>query len=169
MGTRRTWPARGSQEPKSILRLGRLPVERPLRQRVRRTVTWIPSTCSSCRCFCCGWISLPGAAGRGSPEGLYDVRGRIATPTTLTFARASGLSSADIAWFVVSMTNGKTVQAGTGPAAVGTWHTEVPLTSVDTSRAISLISSTGGRDGGAPWSDPDVRSLQDEERITPRL
>jgi hypothetical protein len=78
-------------------------------------------------------------------EGRYQVRGELTNGTTLTFARAGTQRQVDIAWFVVSLNDGTTVQRGTATAAGGDNMQDVALSpAVTLNRSVPVISSSGG-------------------------
>lgn len=96
------------------------------------------------------------AAVNGS-ESQYQVRGRITSPTQLTFDRTSTTNSVDISWQVITLNDGSSVQSGSIPIAgtdsVGT----ATLSSVTLSRSASFISVRGGT--GAETADLDATSF----------
>lgn len=81
-------------------------------------------------------------------EGLYQVRGELTNNTTLTFTRAGTQRQIDIAWFVISLNDGTTVQRGTATAAAGTNTQNILLSpSVTLSRSFPLVSASGANNG----------------------
>jgi hypothetical protein len=98
-----------------------------------------------------------GAAAVNGSESQYQVRGRITSPTQLTFDRTSTTNSVEIAWEVVTLNDGSNVQSG-GIAMAGTDTTATAaLSSVTVSNSASFISVRGGT--GAETADLDATSF----------
>ena len=81
----------------------------------------------------------------GGTETQYQVRGELTNGTTLTFSRDSTLNTVDIAWEVLGLSDGSTVQRGTA-AAFTTETLLSPGISVTPSRSVPFISVQGGVD-----------------------
>lgn len=85
-----------------------------------------------------------GAQGR---EGRYQVRGELTNATTLTFSRAVNNNNAgnvEIAWFVVTLNDGTTVQRGTTTVNAGSGFRDVPLAPIVVNRSFPIVSVSGG-------------------------
>lgn len=83
-------------------------------------------------------------------EGCYQVRGELTNGTTLTFTRALDERQIDIAWFVVTLNDGTTVQRGTAAAAAGTNTANVTLApAVVLNQSFPIISASGEDNGNA--------------------
>lgn len=94
-------------------------------------------------------------------ESNYQTRGELTNATTLTFTRTANPNQAnrsvDISWFVVSLTDGTTVQRGTGSVGTGTNTQNIGITSIDTTRSVPFLSASGGP-GGTDTADLDSTS-----------
>ncbi len=106
-----------------------------------------------------------GASASNGEERLYKTRGILnGAGDTLIFNRTSTTNTVDVAWYLITMTDGATVQSGT-ETFTGT-AVEPPsnisrtaaITSVDTTSSIPVISSSGGG-ASTPDSDLDVTSF----------
>lgn len=90
-------------------------------------------------------MSYRGAAAVNGIESQYMARGTITNGTTLTFNRVSTTNSVDIAWEVVSMSDGTTVQTGArSTTATGNTTLDQTITAVDTSKSFVYLSAQGG-------------------------
>ncbi len=98
-----------------------------------------------------------GAAAVNGSESQYQVRGRITSPTQLTFDRTSTTSSVEVAWEVVTLNDGSSVQSGSIPIAGAGSSGTATLSSVTLSRSASCISVQGGT--GAETADLDATSF----------
>ena len=86
-------------------------------------------------------------AGDTSSNGIDNqiyVRGSISASNTITFSRQSALNTVNIAWYVVELSDGTTVQRGSASANAA--YTNTPpltaaLTTVDTARSIAFGSA----------------------------
>jgi outer membrane protein assembly factor BamB len=79
------------------------------------------------------------------------IRGRITSPTQLTFDRGVTGATIGLSWFLVTLNDGSTVQSGNASFAAGTLTVPVTLpTAVTASRAVAFLS--GNQRGG---STPD--------------
>ena len=88
-------------------------------------------------------------AATNGAEAQYLVRGTITDTTTLTFTRNSSTNTVDISWFAVSMDDGSFVQKGSLTDTTTQTTRDVTISSIDTAKSISIISSDGGS-GTAP-------------------
>lgn len=98
-----------------------------------------------------------GAAAVNGSESQYQVRGRITSPTQLTFDRTSVTNSVEIAWEVVTLNDGSSVQSGSLAMAGADSIATATLSSVTLSRSASFISVQGGT--GAETADLDATSF----------
>jgi hypothetical protein len=93
-------------------------------------------------------FSYRAAGASNGIESLYKTRGMITDGSTVTFNRASTSNTVDIAWYLVTMTDGATVQSGTenfaGTAGTNISRTVTIIPSVDTTCSLPVISSSGG-------------------------
>jgi hypothetical protein len=76
-------------------------------------------------------------------ESEYTVRGRISSPTQLTFDRISLNNSVDLAWQVVSLADGSSVQAGTIAVNTLDLSASAVINPVDATRTASFVSVRG--------------------------
>lgn len=77
-------------------------------------------------------------------EGRYQVRGELTNGTTLTFTRARNQRQIDIAWFVVTLNDGTTVQRGTAAVVAGDNMEVVTLApAVALNRSFPVVSASG--------------------------
>lgn len=87
------------------------------------------------------------AAATNGVETRYQVRGGISGPTTLTFSRDSTTNSVDVAWEVVSLSDGSSVQRGTATASTTETLLNAGLSpAVVLGRSLPFISVQGGVD-----------------------
>lgn len=98
-----------------------------------------------------------GAAAVNGSESQYQVRGRITSPTQLVFDRTSTTNSVEIAWEVVTLNDGSSVQSGSIPIAGAGSSGTATLSSVTLSQSASFISVRGGT--GAETADLDATSF----------
>jgi hypothetical protein len=77
-------------------------------------------------------------------ESRYQVRGRITGATELTFDRISSLEPVEIAWEVVSLNDGSTVQSGNIAIASTATSGTATISSVAVEKSVSFISVRGG-------------------------
>ncbi|GEM_PF-2997140 len=92
------------------------------------------------------------ATGTGSNIGQKMVRGRIISNTQLTFDRAATGQAIDIAWYVVSWTDGTTVQSGSTSFTSTQTVNNVTISPVNSNRTITFSGtnqSTVGQAGGS--------------------
>jgi hypothetical protein len=88
----------------------------------------------------------------GDSIGANFVRGRITSPTQLTFDRGVTGTNLGISWYLVTLNDGSTVQSGN--ASFGTGTTSIPVT---LSSAVSLTTSVAflsGNQRGGSTPDP---------------
>src|SRR5574341_28251 len=89
-------------------------------------------------------LTTRGAGASNGDESQYSVRGRITSPTQLTFDRISTSNSVDIAWEVITLNDGSQVRSGNilipsvDLSDIATFNSVVP------SRSMSFISVRGG-------------------------
>lgn len=90
-------------------------------------------------------MSRRGAGASNGIEAEYQVRGELTNTTTLTFTRGTTTNSVDIAWEVVSLSDGSTVQKNTTSTAATTDATLNATLSlaIDTLRTVPFISASG--------------------------
>lgn len=89
-------------------------------------------------------------ASAGGDESVFQVRGELTNSTTLTFTRLNATTtwSVDIAWEVVSMSDGTSVQKGTtSTPTTSTTTLNAAISAINTSRTVPLISVSGGVSG----------------------
>jgi hypothetical protein len=90
------------------------------------------------------------AAATNGREGRYQVRGELTNASTLTFTRAGTSDALEIAWFVVTLNDGTTVQRGTTTAAAGTATVNGALApAVVLNRSFPIITVSGGEDNNS--------------------
>ncbi|MEX2157812.1 MAG: hypothetical protein WEB04_00205, partial [Dehalococcoidia bacterium] len=82
--------------------------------------------------------------------GASFLRGRITSPTQITIDRAAATSATiDYAWEVIEFGDGTSVQSGNLAFTNAETSLTATLTAVDTTRAVALLSTAGGRWGGS--------------------
>ncbi len=87
----------------------------------------------------------------GDSIGANFIRGRITSPTQLTFDRGLTGTTIGLTWYLVTLTDGSTVQSGNASFGTGTTSASVALPSAaNLSRAVAFLS--GNQRGG---STPD--------------
>jgi outer membrane protein assembly factor BamB len=80
--------------------------------------------------------------------GVNFIRGRITSPTQLTFDRGVTGSPVDLTWFLVTLNDGSTVQSGNASFASGATTSTVTLSSaVDLAASVAFLS--GNQRGGS--------------------
>ncbi|MGH8003788.1 MAG: hypothetical protein ACRECJ_03585, partial [Limisphaerales bacterium] len=84
------------------------------------------------------------AAASNGVESEYMVRGQITAPISLNFDRISTTNSVDIAWQVITLNDGSSVQAGSIALGTAASSGTATLSSVDLSRSTSFINVRGG-------------------------
>ena len=89
-------------------------------------------------------LTQQGAGASNGIESEYMVRGRITSDTQLTIDRISTTNSVDIAWEVVSFTDGSSVQSGSIPVASANFSGTATLTNISLARSASFINVRGG-------------------------
>jgi hypothetical protein len=98
----------------------------------------------------------------GNGIGPNAIRGRITGPTQLTFDRGVAGTTIGLSWFLVTLTDGSTVQSGNASFGAGTTGVPVALaTPVTLARSVALLSGSqrGGSTpdpGAAPSDNPGV-------------
>jgi cellulose synthase/poly-beta-1,6-N-acetylglucosamine synthase-like glycosyltransferase/transposase-like protein len=88
----------------------------------------------------------------------YIIRGRITSPTQLTFDRQGSIAANDTStldYFVVSFTDATTVQSGNAALSSGTSTLNVTLNTVDTGKTIAYGGGWFGRGGSTDYSSTD--------------
>jgi hypothetical protein len=116
-------------------------------------------------------FSRSGGSGVGGDESLYQVTGVLTNTTTLTFSRMSsggGSRQAYVEWFVVSLTDGSSVQRNLcGPSGTGGASATMPATpagcltlspAITTGSSVPFISARGDASSGSPTQDLDDTS-----------
>ncbi|HEY7647760.1 MAG TPA: hypothetical protein VID04_02050 [Methylomirabilota bacterium] len=111
------------------------------------------------------WSSL------GTSVGGNAIRGRITSPTQLTFDRGVTGTALDLTWFVVTLNEGSTVQSGNASFGAATTQVNVsPLTAVSLTRSVAFLSGyqrsgstpypgvTPDDDAGVSWFTADLTS-----------
>ncbi|HEU4341099.1 MAG TPA: hypothetical protein VFU31_05965, partial [Candidatus Binatia bacterium] len=94
--------------------------------------------------------SFRAAARLNGIESKYTARGAITNSTTLSFNRVSSSDSVDIAWEVVTLNDGTTVQRGTSStSATSNTTLDQTISSVDLNRSFAYISVQGGSGNSA--------------------
>ncbi|HXF49424.1 MAG TPA: Ig-like domain-containing protein, partial [Verrucomicrobiae bacterium] len=89
-------------------------------------------------------LTQRGDAAVNGIESQYMVRGQITSPTSLNFDRISTTNSVEIAWQVITLTDGSSVQAGSIPLGSAASSGTATLSAVNLSRSASFINVRGG-------------------------
>ncbi|MCI0596191.1 MAG: Ig-like domain-containing protein, partial [candidate division Zixibacteria bacterium] len=89
-------------------------------------------------------VTQRAAAASNGNESQYQVRGQITSPISLNFDRISTTNSVDIAWQVVTLNDGSSVQAGSIALGSAVSSATATLSTVDLSRSASFINVRGG-------------------------
>ncbi len=93
----------------------------------------------------------------GGREEYYQVRGELTNATTLTFTRADINNAVDIAWFVVTLNDGTTVQRGTTTLANNNNTANVALApAIVPSRSFPIFSVSGGTNSSNLLDDTSI-------------
>lgn len=98
-------------------------------------------------------LSARAAAAVAGIESQYMVRGRLTSPTQITFNRIDTLNSVQIAWEVVTLNDGSLVRSGSAVVPAANPSQSAIFASVDTTRSISFISVNGGTSGSSTRLD----------------
>lgn len=102
------------------------------------------------------------SSGRGTDVGSRLLRAQLTNSTTITIDRAIAGTPDDITeivWQAVELNDGSTVQRGTENFVAGIAQKTVPITAVDTSRAVAFASVqlVGGQNmGKSPYAGDDI-------------
>ncbi|MFZ1060311.1 MAG: PQQ-binding-like beta-propeller repeat protein [Candidatus Rokuibacteriota bacterium] len=92
-------------------------------------------------------MSRRGVVASAGIETQYQVRGEITNATTLTFSRDSTTNTVDIAWEVVTLSDGTSVQRGAAAAATTETTLNATLSpAVILAQSVSFASARGGVD-----------------------
>lgn len=90
----------------------------------------------------------------GNGSGVNSLQAQLTSATTIQIDRAVSGTTIDYAWEVVSLTDGTRIQRGTEGFGTATTSSTDPLSAVDLSRAVPLIS-TYQRSGQTAYSADD--------------
>ncbi len=91
-------------------------------------------------------MSRRGAVASAGIETQYQGRGEISNGTTLTFSRDSTTNSVEVAWEVVTLSDGTSVQRGAAAAATTETILNATLSAVVLAQSVPFISIRGGVD-----------------------
>ncbi|MGH7313504.1 MAG: PQQ-binding-like beta-propeller repeat protein [Candidatus Rokuibacteriota bacterium] len=91
------------------------------------------------------WLSYGGAIGANF------VRGRITSPTQLTFDRGTTGAALDLTWYLVTLTDGSSVQSGNASFGAAATQVDVSLSAVTLSRSVAFLSGNQ-RGGSTPYA-----------------
>jgi len=87
----------------------------------------------------------------------YQIRGELTNATTLTFTRVDNDNDMDIAWYVVTLNDGTTVQRGTTTLANNTNTEDVTLApAIVPNRSFPIISVSGGVNNSGYLDDTSI-------------
>ncbi len=87
----------------------------------------------------------------GDGIGANFVRGRITSPTQLTFDRGASGTALNLTWSLVTLNDGSTVRSGTASFASTATQVDVPLAPVTLTRSVAFLSGLQ-RGGSTPYA-----------------